>query len=339
LKYRHLVFLFLTTISLVLLIESFSFLFLNNKNESQSFLFRRMGENIVVNQYSVSFFNEIDPLLGWAIEKNLIEQKGYRKLYESIVIDNCINKDRAIKILITGGSTTDLIINPKNWPSQLGDILSANNYCAQIFVASVAGYNSGQELLKLLRMLIDFVPDIHISYSGANEAENPSYTSYYERLLYEKLLSEKPSAFMPNTVFLVRKYLLRNTMQKAYLKEPVNFAPDAFWMNNMLNFYAIAQSRNYCFMGILQPVLGQGGVFQKEEMEALPNYMRDYEEFYPNAKTLVDTKDYLYDFTYVFSGVEGKIFKDDCHLSDVKYQRIVADSVFNLIKPLLDSKQ
>lgn len=338
-NYKHLFFLVFTTAGLLLLVETFSFIFLSFKNESKNFLYQRFDNGKVINQYSESFFNQIDPLLGWSVDKNVIEQKGFLTLYESIVLNNCKKEDNSVRILITGGSTTDLISDAQNWPSQLSDILSANNYCAQIVVASVAGYNSGQELLKLLRMQIDFVPDIHISYSGANEAENPSYTSYYERQLYEKLLSEKPSAIMPNTVYLIRKNLLRSSMQKVYLKEPVNFAPDAFWMNNMQNFYAIAQSRNYHFTGILQPVLGQGGIFQQEEMEALPNYMRDYEEFYPKAKALCQTHEYLHDFTYIFSGVEGKIFKDDCHLADAHYQKIVADSVFNVIRPFLDLRQ
>lgn len=322
----------LITVGLLLAIEAISWWKLSQQKHQFSFLVN-MPVGSIVQKTTTSGFNEIDPLCGWAISNDAIVKLGFQ------VKSNCVefstdNKEtsKPIKILITGGSASDVVTHPANWPTTFVSLLRQNKIQAKVYVAAIAGYTSGQELLKLIRDGLMVQPDIHISYSGANDGDDGGYVSDYEKEFYEKSLKEgNVSLFLPNTVYFVRNILLGGRNQPQ-LKQCQPIEGFDFWRQNMSIMESIAIKNRYNFIGILQPVLGQGN-FRSHMLELKnKNRVEKYKEFYPKIIEYIPSDSCLLNFTNLFDTASSQVFVDDCHLTD-PYQHTVAQAVF---KELLD---
>jgi len=193
----------------------------------------------------------IDPLLGYSFSKDAI------KNIDCDLSDNMIllktrptAKDiKRVKILITGGSTSDLTYDVENWPVYLLKLLEEKNYAADIYVGAVTGYNSGQELMKLLSDGLLIKPDVHISYSGINDVLSASYVSPYEQNNYNKTVKNKNPLIMPNTynAFIPGRSVDLNIVER---NEADNVA---FFLNNICLMNSVAERNHFVFIGILQP--------------------------------------------------------------------------------------
>ena len=280
---------------------------------------------------------DFDPLLGWSLKKEVLESTGFTVKKRILQLGK--GNSSGITILITGGSTTDLVMNKENWPVQLFNLFEERKLNATIYVASVGGYNSGQELLRLIRDGIELKPDIHISYSGANESNWPDYSSAEANQVYENTLRSFGSIIIPNTVFLIRSgfsslFTDQTILYKPYNKSNKSYQAYEFWIKNMKIMKGISEAYGYRFYGILQPVLGmtydqphQPFIHHPGILDNLNNYC----EFYPNAMKLVPNEECLYDFTNIFDNETGYVFSDECHLAQTYYQVCVAERVFELL--------
>ncbi len=279
-------------------------------------------------------FQEVDPLLGWAMSPQQLDAKGFDTDSGIIVLNSCVSSPGAsMRILITGGSTTDLATIGHNWPLELAKILTTNNIKATLYIGAVGGYNSGQELLRLLRDKAYVRPALHISYSGANESE-PSLVTNREMKLYEHLITLSASPFLPNVLAWINyeKGEGRLSLRSYYTSmTSADFANEAsaFWLSNMRSFYALAQGDGYCFYGVLQPVLGSGTYKQ----DSLPSYaipmVVNYKRYYPLLATAVAKHPhFLIDFKNLFDQAKGTVYTDDCHLN-VTYQHVLAQAIFD----------
>jgi hypothetical protein len=316
----------MTLITLVI-IESVFWFLQNEKGKADSFLIRLAKKT---NPIQTVNYCEADALLGWKIKKI----KNYSSENQDIIITNSQKNKKVINIYISGGSTSDLLYDSLNWPHFLLMKFEENNILVKIRIGAVAGYNSGQELLKLISSDA-LKPDIHISYSGANEVEHPDYVSLYESEFFQNKANPKPSFFMPNTINFIREK--RSTNISVSQRE--NYAPIEFWYKNMSQMAQLAKGGNYTFFAILQPVAGYRNVVPKKMPDGAKRYINLYPSFYKKATKLIKNQQNFIDLSRFFENEKKSVFKDDCHLSNPKNQQKIANEIFTLCFTNLAKKQ
>lgn len=327
-KFFHFVLISLIVLALLFLIELISFY--KNKKSGDSLPFF-----INTNEQPKSDYCEIDPLIGWKVPNKTLEEHGYLIKNNMIVLESAADTcDNKYNILITGGSTSDIYLGTGDWPVILQRKLNDNGYCADIYVGALAGYNSGQEFLKLVRDGLPVKPDIHISYSGANERKDlASYTSTYLQEIFNKITyNNKQSLFLPNTYKILNSFFPKNKPEIMILPRNPEISTFEFYKKNMELMNGIAVYNNYSFIGILQPLKkGEPIHFTdkiKQNKERL--YLETVREFYPNAKNYAVEKSYIYDFTGIFDTVKENVFGDYCHVYP-QYQYIIANGIYKLL--------
>lgn len=212
-------------------------------------------------------------------------------------------------------------------------------------MGSVGGYNSGQELLKLLAYDNAVSPDIHLSYSGANEVE-PEFVSTMEQKFYTQAATVH-SPFLPNAVQWFRnKTGLNQAASNAHIIDYYGQAKTfyqaedetayvqlvkQFWSNNMQSMNALAQYHHYAFIGILQPVLGGGTYTQTLPQTWAQDMVADYKKYYPAlAQVCAEHPDFLVDYKNVFDGTPHEVYLDDCHIKPA-YQKVIAQKIYDLL--------
>lgn len=287
-----------------------------------------------VNEYKEIGLDQIDPLCGWAWSNQAIQQSGFE------VSNNCaVVRSRGkfpaqpLKIFITGGSTSDMTLKNPNWINDLQQIFTRQDINAVFYCGAVCGYNSWQEYCKLISDGLSLKPDIHISYSGANDCSiNVGYVTRYENEFYETAMRQQNiSPLLPSTVYLL-KSMLKINYGGLKIKKTESPQPLQFWEQNMGIMSGAAHVNGYHFMGILQPVLGQGSYRQSNAAEAdsagKVGRSSFFKTYYPQAAEYVLKQDTtLFDFTHIFDTVQGNVFVDYCHI-DGDYQKTVAQNVF-----------
>lgn len=318
------------TILLCIIIESISWIILFRDSQQTAFLLNLNYGRTVKGAKNLGF-NEIDPLCGWALSNAKLQSMGYETENNCIVLrSKGALSVPPIKIFVTGGSTSDIAMHPTNWPLKLHELLSEKHINATIYIGAIAGYSSGQELLKLLRDGISLKPNIHISYSGANDGDDGGYVSSYEKDFYKTAYRESVTGvILPNTIFLIKK-IWRIGYYGLTIKENNSSQPFDFWKQNMGTMSGIAMKNSYQFIGILQPVLG-GGNYRDEKLEGDNKWrMKIYNDYFSKAREYIPLDSSLHDFTNIFDTATGKVYVDDCHLTD-PYQNVVAKKIFELL--------
>jgi len=279
-------------------------------------------------------YDEIDPVLGWSIQIKHIEEEGYKSKQDLLLLDNysdhCSNP---YIVLITGGSTSDLIYNAENWPIYFEQQIAQKHPCYEIYIAAIGGYDSGQELLQLIKFQYAVIPDLHISYSACNDYINQGLASQYENSLWEEFMAKKPSIILPSTISWISSLSTKNS-------RPIKFAPskrispDLFWMKNQNSMKALALQNNATFIGVLQPVVNFSG-FELDLAKAEPNlnlkYLDQYNSYYPSLIEFCKTDASIYDFTNVFEKATEQPFSDDCHLKNSYFQKIISSAIFGIV--------
>jgi uncharacterized protein YxeA len=261
---------------------------------------------------------EINPLLGWS-NKNF---KSFENNGKEILLKYHNDKDEPIQIYISGGSTTDLMLDSTNWPIFLLEEFKRKKISVEIAVASVGGYSSGQELLKLITRKQNKI-DLHISYSGANEADSPSYITNNEYENFNKLLHPSPK-ILPNTISFFQK------PNQFTLSGLDIYNPEDFWIENMSKMNYLALGSGYKFVGILQPVAGIFSKIPSVMPEGSERYLPLYKKMYPKVIQQLKDKNYIVDFSKIFISHKKSPFKDDCHLKDQVDQKLIAKKVADI---------
>lgn len=329
---------FLFLISFLLFFGELSaFLILKKTQQNEALFFQkndRQTSLVLWQEQQELKYNVIDPLLSWTHNPDLIQKQGYYYKTNCILLSNAKVSTDTFKIYISGGSTSDLMFDEKNWPIQLIKKYANQNQTVLIYVASVGGYHSGQEYLKLIRDIEIIQPDIHISYSGANEIHNTGYYTYYENRLLENLISSPSVGFLPN----FRKiFKTRSTKVELYRGEEKGVFE--FWKQNILLMHSIAEIYNYKFISIIQPVIYYGSNMENPEFDSslYKEYKKDYDNFYPLAISFAEQTKFVHDFTTIFANDDNIVFKDDCHLMNEQDQAKIAHHIFTLISDTLKS--
>lgn len=313
------------TLLILLTLEGLSWIWLNRTCQSLPFFYYPAKAPVSLGKFS---YCQIDPLLGWDIGN----RKGYSVSNGHLLLQPSNNSAHPFVVYISGGSTTDLLYDSLNWPALLLQKINQNQLPIQIQLASVAGYNSGQELLKLIRFNRN-KPDLHISYSGANEIENPDFVSSYEQSIFQQVILPKPSKFLPNLISLLAP---KPTLT---LSKPMHTNPAHFWLKNMKTMNQLAMGNGYAFVGILQPVAGVSGKIPESISPGARQYLKLYPEFYQKVRLELPKQKYLLDLSTLFQNSTESPFVDDCHLKNQQYQQQVADRVYEIIVSSFNEKR
>lgn len=270
----------------------------------------------------------IDPLLGYSRSGDF---EGY------VVHKYCDESKEFLKIMITGGSTTDdTFSNQKSWPSFLSEILKKRNISHAIYNGGIVGYNSSQELLKTIRDVNILKPHIVISYSGIND---------FYRGTNDFIHPYIPLHISKNIIPIIEKNIAtveeKNTNSNMCSPTKIGYGLEScnsgglIWYNNMTRMRAISVNEKASFYGILQatvfsddylldPILDKYIRLQHSQ-EAL-NIIK--ENIKIAQKLIVNQKD-IYSLENIFR-YKKDIFYDHCHCSE-NGNYMIAKGVFKLL--------
>lgn len=248
-----------------------------------------------------------------------------------IVILGSINAK--IKIALLGGSTTDATrFTWKSWGEYLYEILKENQNDICIINAACSGYNSSQELVKLIRDVVPLNPDIVISYSGFNDSQH-----YYGREELE--LYPFVGHYQYDMAKLVAKHISYERMEKGDDSYALGLAGKETryerYERNVHIMKVICESYGIRFYAVLQPILANIKQYTSDELELiisnkLEDRIKRESKFYEDASNRAKNDVEWVDMTEIFEGIEG-VYIDDCHTTE-KGNSIVAVYIYDMIK-------
>lgn len=264
--------------------------------------------------------NTLDPTLGYTRANNHIPGM------------ECYGNPNAKHRLVTlGGSTTDpTSYLLKSWPLLLYEKFTQNygiDVC--IYNAGMGGYDSSQELLKLIRDIVPLHPDIVISYSGYNDLVHMS-------------------PFFPSNKYPYVSLYMQNTMKSILPAHATSFTFGApceksaaqLWVDNEKMMHAICVAMGIQFRAVLQPCLicpGPNYVYSETEKKRTllePAELFDiFPRFYRELDEMHIFSDWLIDGRGIFDS-STDIYLDRCHVN-ADGNALIATFVENLIKTLL----
>lgn len=203
------------TAVLLLLVEFASFLILKKKGYDVSFLIQLKGND---NVYDINVpahaswqLNAFDPTMGYAHDYLELDKKlstAGKKIIPGFVKYGDESGDSTqVRVVVLGGSTSDGTLMPYSWPEDLYQIMKDNRYNSVVYNGGVGGFSSSQELLKLIRDVIQLKPDIVISLDGINDIscihsiQDYPYINPYQQFVFEYLAGkvETPAPIMSST--------------------------------------------------------------------------------------------------------------------------------------------
>lgn len=250
-------------------------------------------------------------------------------------------------IAVTGGSTSDVAYED-SWPRALQKLLVDQGYSTSLLIGAVSGYSSGQEVIKFIRDLLPLRPDILISFSGINDigclqaaSVNHPMVHHHQKNLMQSLIPER------GRWNFGKAPPSKNTASGLALGKSSDNSPAECWYTNMKILDAISKTFGASFCAFLQPVAGIGAhtltdheskVLQEYCQERLPfDYKKAMLEFYTEAQTKASySSGLVIDLVDIFSEHE-KVYADVRHPNGVG-NRIIADHIFDHLKPLLDQE-
>ena len=259
-------------------------------------------------------FNEspLDVNLGYGMQ---MEKHGI-KIYG--------NKEKAKNVIaILGGSTSDPCHYPwKSWGECLWE-LTKEEYA--VVVGAVAGYDSSQEVIKLLRDIIPLKPDLIISYSGVNDTMyNQSYINNYQKYLFNVLEQLKPGD---------KWGICKKDGRVCYgVKNEITYAER--WVSSQRIMHAIAGEFGISYKAFFQPTLytKRRGIRDEElyyysdslDMKKRIKYTQQVRELIKENKF-----DYIEDATGWLDDYDG-LFFDFAHVKE-QGNRYIAEKVYRYI--------
>lgn len=287
---------------------------------------RYCGKVISVGQWYVPTLHTrkacLDVNLGYTFDTNCE--------YPGIYIYGGNRKDD-YRIAILGNSTTESI--PDSHISSWVEMMY-RQYCKKnitIFNGGTSGYNSAQELIKLIRDILKLNPDMIIVYDGFNDIvlQNAPKFQYLEKLIHYA------GKYMP------QPWYVQSDVKAVWQGIPSATQPIDTWLDNVKIMYAIARSMNIEFFAFMQPMLYtkrnldphsktlllQTPLFYKE------SFMKAAIQFRRSAKKLEKQYGYLYDLTYIFDDYD--VYMDVSHVYELGNE-IIARHIWSVIKNCIE---
>ena len=269
----------------------------------------------------------LDPLLGWTFSKKSAVNNKENSI-KSYVIFGDLTKAKT-KIMVLGGSASDSTYQKNNWVEQLYRTLIPHDVA--IINGAVAGYNSSQQLLKLIRDIGKFNPDIVISYDGFNEPtseiKNHPFSNHFLNHFYFKVLENdffKPLGFIKNT--LIKKMNAPEFTTGPSHKETI----DKSYLRKIKQMNAIAKAQGSQFIHILQPMRPKE---IKSGSKDQITFLNQVIAAYPRFEKVSNELSYSYNLSNHLLN-EPTMFIDNCHLTKKGNQEI-SEHIKGLLIPFI----
>lgn len=229
----------------------------------------------------------------------------------------------ALNIMVLGGSSSDLAFSNYNWPLTLWELLEEEGITTTVHVGAVSGYQTWQELFKLVRDIDIVNPHIIISLSGANEPMGNTdypFVTRYQYEFFQTSVGLGRSRVLPNLVHLVQSFLNwslpQNRVTGVHYGLKSSKSIGERWRANHTKAKAVSDSYGATYVAILQPVLSVGEYTPSPKESAFlkrDRTSRNYPSFYREARRIAEETSFIHDFSDVFRGETG-LYSDDCHV-------------------------
>jgi lysophospholipase L1-like esterase len=226
-------------------------------------------------------------------------------------------------IVTLGGSTTDAFILPDSgsWPEELARLMVKQCVNGTIINGGMGGFSTAQEMLKLLRDVLEIKPDIVISYSGVNECfwpmeEHPIHHIFQQKTFDYFTVQGKPyaNAIFPNLTYYLRQQfqIPKQTMEINYGIK-VNKCYRVRMLQNITLMKTICEHNNIEYHSILQPFVGSSEMTKSTEnlayycntdkmsQKRYANQINLYKDLFEHQ---TEWSDFMEDFTEIFDSFE-----------------------------------
>jgi hypothetical protein len=291
----------------------------------------------------------------------------HSQMLPRIITPELLSKLERPFIVCLGGSTTEpfllrykedaegkrIIIANGTWSEELSRMMESKQIRGTVFCGGTGGYTTSNDLLRLLRDVLDIKPDLVISYGGVNDLftrRDFKMYNYFSYRYYKNNNQQLPKGFIfPNIVrYLSLRESERERIMDLYggVKSELNEAD--YMVRNWKIMNEICKLHNIKFYGVFQPCVGSTEKTRNEEKLMsetwLINYLHDdalwrscfdvLAQNYDLMKPEILKYDFMYDFSDIFDEQDFSIIYpfqfDWCHVSQ-EGNRIVAENMFKML--------
>lgn len=277
----------------------------------------------------------LHPLVGHAYSSHDCNFLLANETYENGIFKLKLGQPSGLKILISGGSTSDLYYDG-SWVRPFSKLVY--NQCSQIYSTACVGYSSSQELLRLLESISVLRPDIVISLNGINDfaciqsgASLSPFVHNYLHSLFKVLCSANTSSLGSTATPITERELV--------------FVPsnDDFntWCANINLMNTLSYVHGSYFFSFLQPCLGYGpyvpppnsieDYYLGKLLSDKPWYLDKLTSFFDQAKHSCVDFPFVYDLTSSLGLSCANLFQDVRHLNQLGNHKL-ARSIYDTIK-------
>lgn len=250
--------------------------------------------------------------------------------YPGVTIFGNVENLNTYKIVTVGGSTSDSQAYLwKCWSQILFEKFREKGKDVIVYSSGISGYRSSQELMKLERDLLNFKPDMVVSFSGVNDTgqtEYPFVQSYSERVF--NIFCHSNISDM-NGAKTVQGYTSGFKIEGTLAEN---------WVKHVRMMKAICSEFGIRFCAFLQPMIGnKKEKLSRREWELVingePDVLERTEAFLLDAKQLLDKLqvEYIYDISDLFDNNDS-VYIDGCHVTE-EGNYMIADKIFDIIDP------
>ena len=249
------------------------------------------------------------------------------------------NAENDYKVVILGGSTTDAELFPyASWPEILYKKIREKTKNVTVHVGAVAGYESAQELVKLIRDVITIQPNLVLIFDGFNDTRGKNTAPYTHN--YQKQLFSILEEHYTNVDFVDRD----KNLPEEKVSYGVKYEGDAveLWLRNIRMMHAICREFDISFQAFLQPMLGSKKQLDEDEkgiwkMSSIfyENWKKDMPlKFREWAKEHAHEYEYICDLSGIFDDISD-VYMDDVHATQ-KGNEQIAECIYHRMKKYME---
>jgi lysophospholipase L1-like esterase len=340
---KSLVIVAFVTLVLLVLIESVSWYVLSSNDKALPFLIDLSRDQLNRHEHEADRFTALDPHLGYAHGDSDASVRSLDSSYtwtDGFVVYAGDLSDLARPVILTlGGSTTDGVNYGHSWPEELQKTINKRGQTATVINGGTGGYSTNQELIKLLRDGLTFLPDVVISYSGVNDrgkfSEMPHPMVHpYQRRIIEALTAKQRSVLLPNTIAVLKALggdKSAQALRYTFGVESGGSQADQF-RRNMELMHAVSQSQGASFYGFIQ-----ANAFFNSRHRTSVKKAKDEEKYvkpllalYREISILPQSVPFLHDATGILEPYDG-VYKDDGVHVTQEGDRVIAEYIYSII--------
>ena len=230
----------------------------------------------------------------------------------------------SMKIAVLGDSTSDPQIFPwKCWGECLWEQCMGEQMAVAVIVGAVAGHSSSQGVFKFIRDILQYQPDILISYSGTSDRfSRTPYATPYQMKLYRRIAS----------MGLKDPYERQLPHEICCGQQVGDMPPADRWLLNQRILHAVSLEFGVRHVAFLQPTLicKRRGRQDEEVFFYVPEKeVKEKLAFRKRVREKMDEFDYIIDATSWLDEYDG-LFYDYAHVTEAG-NRIIAERVYQYL--------